>query len=221
MIIQTVAVIAICSIGLGANFCALFVLLNSSIIKSTTGIYLSFLAVFDGLVLVTQLVFSFSNVINLSNIACKLFWIVRVPVITISCYILVIMTTEKCYFLVNTYKPKPTRKQAIKIATASAIVITLVLGTQVGITSGLVSLPVDGTFGNSSNYIALDNNFPIRTMAIKHKKVPPHIFLPLITKSTHNIHVLLFWTKIGSKVTQCTFYRACNKPYQQLLTGAD
>ncbi len=161
MIIQTVAVFAICSIGLGANACALFVLLNSSIIKSTTGIYLSFLAVFDGLVLVTQLVFSFSNVIKLSNIACKSFWVVRVPVITISCYILVIMTTEKCYFLVNTYKPKPTRKQALKIATISAVVITLVLGTQVGITSGLVSLPVDGTFGNASSYIAHDNNFPV------------------------------------------------------------
>ena len=32
-------------------------------------------------------------------------------------------------------------------------------------------------------------------MAIKHKKMPPHIFLPLIPKSAHNIHVLLFWTK--------------------------
>ncbi len=162
MIIQTVALIAICSIGLGANSCALFVLFKSSIIKSTTGIYLSFLAVFDSLVLVTQLVFSFSNIINLSNFACKLFWVVRVPVITISCCIVVIMTIEKCYILLNTYKPKPTRKQALKIATTSVVVVTLVLGMQMGMMSGLVSLPVDGTLSNSSNYVnTLDNNFPM------------------------------------------------------------
>ncbi len=160
MIIQTV-VITICSIGLGANSCAFFVLLKSSIDKSTTRIYLTFLAVFDGLVLATQLIFSFSDVINRSIIACKLFWMVRVPVITISCYILVIMTVEKCYVLVNTYKVKPTRKQALKIATTSVVVITLVLGTQLGITHGLVSLPNDGTSGNSSNYVALENNFPM------------------------------------------------------------
>ncbi len=161
MLIQTIALITICSIGLGANSCALLVLLKSSIIKSTTGIYLSFLAVFDNLVLVTQLVYSFSHVVHLSNFACKLFWMLRIPVVTISNHIVVTMTIEKCYVLVNPYKTKPTRKQALIVATASVTIITLVSAIQAGITHGLVSAPVDRDFINSSVNVTVDNNFPM------------------------------------------------------------
>ncbi len=159
MLIQTIFLITICSIGLGANTCAFFVLLKSSIIKSTTGIYLTFLSVFDNLVLITQLFYSFSDIINVSNVACKLFWVVRVPVTTISSLIVVTMTIEKCYVLVNPYKPKPTRKQAITIATASAFTITLILAIHLGITNGLVTFPVDRTFRNSLDNVTVDKDF--------------------------------------------------------------
>ena len=157
MLIQTIVVITICSLGLGANTCAFFVLLKSSIIKSTTGIYLTFLSVFDNLVLITQLLHAFSDISNVSNVACKLFWIVRTAVLTISNHIVVTMTIEKCYILVNPYKPKPTRKQALTIATASVVILTLILAIHFSITTGLVTVPVDRTFRNSSTNITDDN----------------------------------------------------------------
>ncbi len=160
MLIQTIVVITICSLGLGANTCAFFVLLKSSIIKSTTGIYLTFLSVFDNLVLITLLFHSFSDIVNVSNVACKLFWMVGVPVTTISSHIVVTMTIEKCYVLVNPHKPKPTRKQAITIATASVVIITLITAINFGITTGLVPVPVDRTFRNSSTNVTVDNDFP-------------------------------------------------------------
>ena len=52
--------------------------------------------------------------------------------------------------MVNPYKTKPTRNQAVKIATASVIIITLILAIQLGITNGLVTTRVDNTFSNSS-----------------------------------------------------------------------
>ena len=60
-----------------------------------------------------------------------------------------------------------------------------------------------------------------RTMVIKYQKMPPHIFLALIPKSTHSTHVSLFQWKLGSKVTQCSFCGDWKRLYRQLQTGAD
>ncbi len=158
-VIQTVVVITICSIGLGANSCALLVLLKSSIIKTTTGIYLTFLSVYDNLVLVAHLLYVFSEIFQKSNFACKLMSMTLVSVQMISCHILVTMTIEKCYVLVNPYKSKPTQKQAFTTAAASVIIITLVLSTQMGVISGVTTLPLDRTFSNSTFYDPIDNNF--------------------------------------------------------------
>ncbi len=159
MVIQTVVVITICSIGMGANSCALLVLLKSSLIKSTTGIYLTFLSVYDNLVLVAHLLHVFSEIFQKSNFACKIMSMTLIPVQIISCHILVTMTIEKCYVLVNPYKPKPTQKQAFIIAAASVIIITLVLSTQMGIISGVTTLPLDKTFSNSTFFDLINNNF--------------------------------------------------------------
>ena len=160
-IIQTVVVITICGIGLGANSCALLVLLKSSIIKSSTGIYLAFLAVYDNLFLVAHLIYSYSYLFRLSQLTCKLFSAAMVSITTISCYILVIMTVEKCYVLTNPYKTKPTQKQALTVATVSVITITLLLAIPTGITHGLTPLSVDQTFSNSPfSDVADNNNFP-------------------------------------------------------------
>ncbi len=181
MLIQTIVVITICSLGLGANTCAFFVLLKSSIIKSTTGIYLTFLSVFDNLVLITQLLHSLSDTSNVSNVACKLFWIVRAAVFTISNHIVVTMTIEKCYVLKNPYKPKPTRKQALTIATASVVIITLILAIHVGITRGFVTVLVDRMFSNSSTNITEDNEFHMT----RYKTTACNI-LPQYTQYTQN-----------------------------------
>ncbi len=158
-IIQTVVVITICSVGLGANSCTLLVLLKSSIIKTTTGIYLTFLSVYDNLVLVAHLLYVFSEIFQKSNLACKLMSMTLVSVQIISCHILVTMTIEKCYVLVNPYKPKPTQKQAFTTAAASVIIISLVTSIQMGIMSGVTTLPLDRPLSNSTFNDPTDNNF--------------------------------------------------------------
>ncbi len=213
LIVQTVAVITICSLGLGANCCALLVLLKSSIIKSTTGIYLSFLAVFDGLVLVTQLVDTCSDIPQWSDFTCKLFYMVHTPVTAISSHIVVTMTIEKCYVLVNPYKPKPKRKHALTIAIVSAIVISLIISTQAGIIFGLSPLPSDeiDTVNNvtgNPNFYAVDTEIVCAVLPNQsyYEKVifPINVLLwrlvPSITVIVCNVTIGIFLRKQATQV---------------------
>ncbi len=182
LVAQTVAVITICSLGLGANSCAILVLLKSSIIKSTTGIYLSFLAVFDGLVLVTQLVDTCSDIPQWSNFSCKLFYMVHIPATVISSHILVTMTIDKCYVVVNPHKAKPKRKHALAIAIVSVIAITLITSTQAGIIFGLSPLSHDEihTFNNATRNPNLDAvDTEIVCAVLPHQSYFEKVFFPI------------------------------------------
>ncbi len=117
-------------IGLFSNAIILTTLLKNSKFKFSTDVYLTFLAVFDNCSLLVALlevtifydvmVETYSmgtlNPIGYDDISCKIFYIVRYSMNSFPCisiYILTATTVDRCWVLINPFKPKPTRKHAI------------------------------------------------------------------------------------------------------------
>lgn len=116
-----------------------------------------------------------------SYFACKLFYMVHIPAVGIASQILATMTIEKCYVIVNPYKSKPTRKQALTIATASLIPTTLIISTHVGIIFGLTPLPLDNTVSNTTKthtFHAVDSQ-TVCAVLPQYTSYTERVFLPI------------------------------------------
>ncbi len=117
----------------------------------------------------------------------------------ISPHILVTMTIEKCYVLVNPYKPKPTRKQALKIAIASVIIISLVMSVHMSILFGLISQPSDDNVSNSSFYGPADNESlhkigertNVCTVLPQYENYSEKVFHPIILITTRILYPIM------------------------------
>ncbi len=175
-IIQTAIVITICSLGLPANTCALLVILKSSIINISTGVYLAFLSISDSLVLLSQLLYMYTDFYHSNTWACKSLQMVLSSATAVSTIILVALTIDRGYVLLNPHKPKPTARGALKIATVCSIVSVLVYSVQLGIMSGLVFNPNATNHANENATSKLGTSCSI---------LPPYkaylqtVFLPL------------------------------------------
>ena len=153
------ALTIICSIGLLANTLQFIVIIKSSLVKQTTGVYLRFLAVLDNIQLILHLVYKFLDVKNISSFLCKTTMIGGATFAPLSWLILLIMTIDRwhlCFVKANSGKYKPKRRYAFNICITTLIVTILYYSINEGIMFDLVSIPlnnIESPTGNTSMYI--------------------------------------------------------------------
>ncbi len=70
---------------------------------------------------------------------------------------MVTLTIERCHIIINPYKPKPTRKHALIVATVSAIIV-LVISIQAGFMYNLSTSPMHHTVDNMVPFYNLTDN---------------------------------------------------------------
>ena len=157
--IQTVFIVAVCIVGLVANSLAFLVVVKSSIIKSTTGVYLTCLAIFDNVALVLNLIYRFTNVVDLSDFLCKSIMSGTTSIMTITWHLIAWMTLDRCYLILTPHKPKLKRRVAFIVVTAGVSMLVLLYAVQLGIMFGLVEIQQgqglgseDSTEGNALTF---------------------------------------------------------------------
>ncbi len=151
---QTIFVITMSTIGLVANLCAFIVVIKSSIIETSMGIYLAFLSIFDNLALAPNLARSgtVSDFADSNIIACKIATMGSFSFMSVSINMVVCMTIDRVYIITNPHRPNPERRTALMIAIIVTCVSTLVYSIHCGIMYGIVNVTNDAansTFQNA------------------------------------------------------------------------
>ncbi len=140
--IETISIITLCSIGLASNSCAFVLILKTSLFKNTNGVYLAFISVLDNLCLIFH---SIPRQIWLTNnFSCDKMWILTILLPRLSWHVLVWMTIDRCYNLVNTYKPNTERRSAFTISTVVICLTTAVYLMLLWNTHGIATISNDG-----------------------------------------------------------------------------
>ena len=149
--------IAIVCIGIIANSLSFFIIIKRSLIKGSVGVYLACLSISDSWALIASFMYDFSKepfnlpILNNSDFGCKFSLSSYLWSGVISHFILTTMTCERCYIILNPYKPHPKRKHAgIAVATIVVISITFYVA-QTSIINGLQPVQIVSDSNNQSN----------------------------------------------------------------------
>ena len=170
--VHAVFVIIICSVGLLANSCAFLVLVKSSIIKTTTGVYLSCLALTDNFALVFNLIYKFTDIVLFHNALCKFTATITTLFMTISWHLIVWMSVDRGYLVVFPHKPKQKRQTAFLVVGIGVSIIVLLYSVQLGLIFELKEVPqhVNDTSGPTNSSLL---EMPIESMTIFDSSMPP------------------------------------------------
>ncbi len=148
--------IAIVCIGIIANSLSFFIIIKRSLIKGSVGVYLACLAVSDTWALIASFMYDFSKdpfnlpILNRSDFGCKFSLSSYLWSGVISHFILTTMTCERCYIILNPYKPHPKRKHA-GIAVGIIVVISISFYVaQTCIINGLEPVQISSDSNNNS-----------------------------------------------------------------------
>ena len=144
--IENGIIIAIVVIGFASNTLSFLTVTMRSLIKSSVGVYLVALAIFDNISLVFTILSSYS--VFLFNIkletqndhVCRLISYLSFTPTAISNNIIAALSCERCFVISRPYSKTPGRKQALLIVTAIVLILFL-WDIKLPITKQIVELP--------------------------------------------------------------------------------
>ena len=106
-------------IGIITNSLSFVLVMRKRFRRTTIGVYLATLAVFDTLSLIVIFILALETeplsykTSSYSDALCKILNVGAYVFIPISAYVIAVLSCERCYVTANPYKPKPTHKHAI------------------------------------------------------------------------------------------------------------
>ncbi len=154
--VNTAILIIICTIGLGSNSLAFVVILKSSIIKVSTGVFLAFLAILDNLCLILNLIRTFLNINHLNYFSCKIITTGLPLFPRLSWHVLVWMTIDRCYITVNPGTSNLKRRRALIISIVVISLTTLVYSSLLGNMFGITKISADSFNTTGANATLLE-----------------------------------------------------------------
>ena len=142
--------------GIITNFISFVIIVKSDLKRTSIGIYLAGLSVFDTLVLVTtgtdNLMYIFS--ISRSSLFCKLYFIFIFSSNFVSAWILAVMTCERCYVITNPYSMisnETLRKRAFQIIILITI-FAISLYIHLSVTYDYIAIPKSRDISANQTY---------------------------------------------------------------------
>ncbi len=185
-LIETIPTIIICSVGLASNLCAFVLILKTSLIKNTIGVYLTIITVLDNLCLIFHSFNLRPHIWLRNDFSCNMMWTFTTLFPRLSWHVLLCMTIDRCYNMLTPYKPNTKRRSAFLISTVVVCLSTLLYLTLLWNTFGIATVSND-TYNtpisrNASLFkVAAPKAIPNRIICTplpQHKMYLKNVFLP-------------------------------------------
>ena len=134
--------------GIIANAISFLIIVKSDFRKSSIGIYLAGLALFDSLVLIVTSVNTFlaiASYFHTTKIFCKMYFVLIFVGNFVSAWILTATTCERCYIITNPYSMvsnETLRKRAYKLL-MFIVLFSIILYIHLAVTYDAIGIPVN------------------------------------------------------------------------------